>query len=174
MPFRYLYSSSSPSGLLAMKVGDDRFIQLFSVSDPMNRRKLACPFRTVGIALSPDENTIAGACEDGTLAVYDTRTLFTNGTMRNVLLGLHSVVFSPDGRRIVAGGNGREAIKIWDVDSLEDLATLEGKGSLFSSARFSPDGNMIAACGWSGILHVWRAPSLREISAKEQILPDDR
>jgi len=59
----------------------------------------------------------------------------------------------------LAGSNGKEAIKIWDADSREDLATLEGKGSLFRNARVSADGNLVPTRNWNGILHVWRAPS---------------
>jgi WD40 repeat protein len=143
-------------------------MQIFPASDPLTRRTFTCPDRTVGVAFSPDENTLATVCEDGNLTLWDPKTLAVKAVMHSVLLGLHSVGFSPDGRRIVAGSNGKEAIKIWDFASRQELVTLEGKGSLFSYARFSPDGNMIAARNWNGILHLWRAPSWEEIKATEQ------
>jgi WD40 repeat protein len=167
-----VYSATSANGLLAIKLGSDDVMQIFPASDPLKRRQLTCPVRMVGVAISPDESTIAGACEDGALVLWDTRTLVRTGVLRNVLLGLHSVAFSPDGQRIVAGSNGKEAIKIWDFASHQDLATLEGKGSLFRNACFSPDGNMIAARNWNGMLHVWRAPSLQDINATEQVRRD--
>jgi WD40 repeat protein len=164
----HFYGSSSASGLLAIKLDNERNVHLIPATDPLNRRQFPCPSRMVGVAFSPDEKTIATVSEDGALALWDTGTLASKGTMRDVLLGLHSVAISPDGRRIAAGGDGREAIKIWDMDSHEDLATLEGPGSLYSNTRFSPDGNMIAARNWNGMLIVWRAPSWGEIEADEQ------
>jgi WD40 repeat protein/serine/threonine protein kinase len=174
IPFGYIESSSTAGGLLAFKADNDSHIQICPVDDLNNCNQVVCPGRAAAIALSPDGKTVVAACEDGALLLWDTRTLACLGNLHSVLLGLHSVVFSPDGRRIVAGSNGKEAIKIWDADSREDLATLEGKGSLFRNAGVSADGNLIAARNWNGILHVWRAPSWEEIKAREQRGPDAR
>jgi WD40 repeat protein len=158
-----VWSSSSTNGLLAIKLGGETNLQVFMAGAPAQRRVQDCPLWVVALSFSPDEKTLAAACEDGSLTLWDARTLARKAILHDVLLGLHSVAFSPDGRRIAAGSNGREAVKIWDADSHEELLTLEGKGSLFADTRFSPDGNMIAACGWSGILHIWRAPTWAEI-----------
>jgi len=89
--------------------------------------------------------------------------------LHGVLLGYHSVAISPDGERVAAGSNGKEAIKMWDLHSHEDVATLSGQGSFFSNASFSPDGNTIAANNWNGVIHFWTAPSLQEIAAAEKM-----
>jgi len=164
-PITTVWSSSSTNGLLAIKLGGETNLQVFTASAPTRRRVRDCPLWVVGVSFSPDEKTLATACEDGSLTLWDARTLERKAVLHDVLLGLHSVAFSPDGHRIAAGSNGREAVKIWDADSHEDLLTLEGQGSLFSGISFSPDGNLIAACGWSGILHVWRAPTWAGIGA---------
>jgi WD40 repeat protein len=163
-----VYNASGPNDILAVRVNYQDILQVFSLDKPTDRRSVPLPERSVGLAFSPDGETIAAASEDGLVALWNTQTLASIGLMHDVLLGLHSVAFSPDGRRLVAGGDGKEAIKIWDVDSQEDLATLDGKGSFFSNVRFSPDGNSIAARNWNGILEVWRAPSWEEIEAKEK------
>jgi WD40 repeat protein len=164
-----IISATSASGLLAVRINHNHTMEVISTSDPKSRRRMKCPAELVALAFSPDEGTIAGASEDGSLSLWDSRTLANIDTLRGVLLGLHSVTFSPDGRRIVAGSNGREAIKIWDAVSHEDVGTFEGKGSLFAGACFSPDGNMIAARNWNGMLHIWRAPSWEEINKAEKI-----
>jgi WD40 repeat protein len=164
-PFNFIYSATTAGGIMAYKFDNDAHIQICPADNPTKCSEIICPGRVAGIALSPDEKTVLAACEDGTLMFWDTGTLESTGSLHDVLLGLHSVAFTPDGKRIVAGSNGREAIKIWDADSREDLATLEGKGSLFRNVCISPDGNMIAARNWNGILHVWHAPSWEEISA---------
>jgi WD40 repeat protein/serine/threonine protein kinase len=168
IPFAYIESSTTTGGLLAFKADNDPLIQICTVDDLNKCTQVMCPGRASAIALSPDGKTLVAACENGALLLWDTRTLASLGNLHSVLLGLHSVAFSNDGRRIVAGSNGKEAIKIWDADSGEDLATLEGKGSLFRNARVSADGNLIAARNWNGMLHVWRAPSWEEIKISER------
>ena len=51
-------------------------------------------------------------------------------------------------------------VKLWDVDSWQEVLTLEGAGSLFRRTAFSPDGNAIGTMSSDGILHVWQAPSV--------------
>jgi len=46
--------------------------------------------------------------------------------------------------------------------------TLAGKGSIFTSAVFSPDGNTIGALNTKGVLHLWTAPSWEQIEAAEK------
>ena len=43
------------------------------------------------------------------------------------------IAFSPDGRRLISASGGREAIKLWDVGTRQELLTLGGAGSV--SAR---------------------------------------
>ena len=88
-------------------------------------------------------------------------------TLRGVLLGVHSLAFSPDSKRLAVGSSGLEAIKLWDVESSQELLTLEGVGSLFSHTAFSPDGNVLGSMNDGGLLHLWCAPSWEEIAAAE-------
>ena len=79
-----------------------------------------------------------------------------------------SVVFSPAGQRLATGGsNPDDAVKLWDVDSWQDVFTLEGTGSLFRSTAFSPDGNVVGTLSGDGFLNLWRAPSWDDINAAE-------
>jgi WD40 repeat protein len=78
------------------------------------------------------------------------------------------VAFSANGRRLAIGSNGREAVKLWDLDSRQELLTLAGHGYIFGDIQFSPDGNTIAARSGQGSLHLWRAPFWAEIAAAEK------
>jgi WD40 repeat protein len=92
-------------------------------------------------------------------------------TLRGFLQGAHSVAFSPDARRLAVGGDGREAIKIWDLQTGQELLTLEAQDSLFGhygGTAFSADGSLLGSLPFLGVLHVWRAPSWSEIEAAEQ------
>jgi len=95
--------------------------------------------------------------------LWDTATGKRIAALRGVLLGFHSVAFSPDGERLVAGSVGQEAIKMWDLHSLEEVATLAAPGFHFN-AQFSPNGNTIVARNGN----FWTAPGWTEIHAAER------
>lgn len=117
-----------------------------------------------GTAFSPDGRLLAAVSILGIGHLYDTATGRMTATLQGFLQGAHSVSFSPDGQRLAIGSNGNEAIKLWDVENLQELLTLKGQGSMFNSVTFSSDGNVLASSNSRGILHIWRAPSFEEIA----------
>jgi WD40 repeat protein len=88
-------------------------------------------------------------------------------TFRGFRQDPHSLTISPDGQRLAAGSDGKEAIKLFDMTTHQELLTLEGEGGYFR-ARFSRDGNILGATSDKGLLHLWSAPSLAEIEAAEK------
>ena len=78
------------------------------------------------------------------------------------------MAFSPDGKRLATGSQGKEAIKLWDVESHQELLTLEGQGSTFNRMAFSPDDAILGCNTGRGLLHLWRAPTWAEIEAAEK------
>jgi WD40 repeat protein len=79
--------------------------------------------------------------------------------------GAFGLAFSPDGRRLVSADTGREAVKLWDVATRQELLTLAGTGSVLYQANWCADGNVIlVGAPWQ----MWRAPSWDEIAAAEK------
>ena len=65
---------------------------------------------------------------------------------------------------MISASGEREAAKLWDVGTRQELLTLDGTGSHLTAARWSADGNVIiAGAPWQA----WRAPSWEEIAASE-------
>jgi serine/threonine protein kinase/WD40 repeat protein len=116
-------------------------------------------------AFSPDNKILAVASLRGLVHLYEWPSLREAGTLRGFLQGAHWVTFSPDGRRVAGGSNGRQAVKIWDVPTQRELITLDGNGSIFSRIQFSENGNLVGARSQAGLVHIWRAPSYEEIAA---------
>ena len=131
----------------------------------------------IAAAVSPDGKFFAVASYLGYARVWDTATWHEEETLRGYLNGVNSVAFSPDSQRLAIGGsNPDDAVTLCDVNSWQDVFTLEGAGSLFGISAFSPDGNRVGTMSSDGTLNLWRAPSWAEIHAAEAEdppLPDD-
>ncbi len=64
------------------------------------------------------------------------------------------VAFSPDGRRLVSGGEDGKLI-VWDFDERQPLATLQDQDGWVSAVAFSPDGRQLASMGADRRVRVW-------------------
>jgi len=137
-------------------------------TEPAIRRKLDLD-QAGGGAFSPDGTLLAATSRSGYARLFDTATLREVGTIRNFLQGVHGLAFSADGRRLVTGSDGNEAVKLWDVESQQELLTLAAQGSQFHRLAFSPDYTLLAARNDQGRLHIWRAPSWAEVEAAEKM-----
>jgi WD40 repeat protein len=57
---------------------------------------------------------------------------------------VNSVSFSPDGK-FLASGEWDKTVKVWEVGSWREVATLRGHGGICVSVSFSPDGKFLAS-----------------------------
>jgi WD40 repeat protein len=120
-----------------------------------------------GSSISPDGKFLAVASQLGYVQLWELATLRPVAKLGSFLIGAHSAAFSPESTRLVAGGDGDEALKLWDVDSCQELLTLEARSDVFWTPKFSPDGNVLGSLQQEGLLHLWHAPSWAEIAAAE-------
>jgi len=118
------------------------------------------------VALSRDGRYFAAASEYGYARLWETATLQEGPTFKGMLEAVHSVTFSPDGKRLAGGGNN--SVKLWDVETGQELLTLVGQGSEFHQSAFSADGSLLGSMNNTEALHIWRAPSWTEIEAEEK------
>ena len=73
-------------------------------------------------------------------------------------LGINSVAFSPDGRRIVSGSDDA-SVRVWDAGTGEQVSQLEGHSKSVTSVTFSPDGQFIASGSSDNTVRIWDAGS---------------
>ena len=151
--------------MAAIEHGSDHEIVFFDLEHPGNspRRVLGKGF-TASLAVSPDGTLAAAATTAGEVRLFDALKGEFLDSIHGHLNGVSGVAFSPDGRRLISTSGGREALKLWDVGTRQELLTFGGTGSLLQAARWSVDGDVIiAGTPWQA----WHAPSWAEIAAAE-------
>ena len=114
--------------------------------------------RTVvhSLALSPNGQRLACACDDGTFQIWD----LTNRTLELELKGhsyyVTSVAFSPNGER-VASGSDDSTVRIWDVKTGQLHRELKGHSGSVNSVAFSPNGERVASGSDDKTILIWDA-----------------
>jgi len=74
-----------------------------------------------------------------------------------------SVTFSADGTRL-ASASEDNTIRVWDVATGEETATLTGHSQGIQSVVFSPDGTRLASAGWDETIKLWELATGKEIA----------
>jgi WD40 repeat protein len=149
-----------------MAIGYGGDVVFRNLADESNSKVDLDALEAYGAWFSPSGKLFAVASHLGYARVWDTVTWRQVANLGGFLNAVHSVCFSPDGKRLLTASDGKEAVKLWDTDSWQDVFTLESQGTGFQGAWFSPDGNTIA-WGNQTTLYLWRAPSWAEINAAE-------
>src|SRR5262249_20850030 len=72
---------------------------------------------------------------------------------------VHSVSWSPDGKRL-ATGSADGTVKVWDASGGRELLAYKGK---VTSVSWSPDGKQLASGSWDGTVKVWEAASIEAV-----------
>jgi WD40 repeat protein/serine/threonine protein kinase len=113
--------------------------------------------------LHPGADGIISTLFQGAAQVWDAaggRRLFP---LAGQLGGISTVAFSPDSRRIVAGGMGR-MVSVWDAATGREELRLEGHSDRVVFTAFVPDGTRIVTGGFDdATTRVWDAASKQEL-----------
>ena len=97
------------------------------------------------LAVSPDGGLVASSTYGGLVRLFDPAKGELIESLHGHLNAALGIAFSPDGRRLISASGGREAVKLWDVGTRQELLTLAGTGSTaLYAARWSADGDVIS------------------------------
>ncbi|MCZ8305870.1 MAG: hypothetical protein O9336_04045 [Microcystis sp. LE19-98.1E] len=92
--------------------------------------------------------------------------LLNRKSERNRLEGhddfVQSVNFSPDGKTLVSS-SGDNTIKLWNVETGQEIRTLKGHDRAVWSVNFSPDGKTLVSGRWDSTIKLWNVETGKEI-----------
>ena len=133
---------------------------LSSVAFSPDGRRLAIGGGDTSIGVSSDH--------DGTVQLWDVQTFRPVGEPRKHGERVNSVAFSPDGNRIVSGGNEGDntgSVRLWDANTGQLIAatTIGEAQRIVWAVAFSPDGRRVAAAGVDGFIQVLDAGRLERV-----------
>jgi len=67
------------------------------------------------------------------------------------------LALSADGRRAVSGSLDN-TVRLWDVDTGQELQRFTGHTNVVSGVAFSPDGKLIVSGSADATVRLWRLP----------------
>lgn len=71
---------------------------------------------------------------------------------------VEALAFHPDGRFLAAGVGAR--IRVWEMETQEEVAPLEGSLGAVKTLAFSSDGKILVGSAGHGVISVWDTSEL--------------
>ena len=155
----------SPDGRTLVSVTSDGTARLWDVSTHRNTHELTTGVaaRVLSVVFSPDGTLLAIGRSDNKVSLWD----ISKNDIIATLINEHitDISFSPDGTLLAIGSSDK--VKLWNVETKENIATLEGHSGLIRSVSFSSDETLLASGSSDNKVKLWDVETNENIATLE-------
>ena len=137
----------SPDGAILTTGHRDSTIGLWDTANWRQKGQLKGHTGKVGsLAFSPDGQVLASASQDGSVKLWEPTPRPDSDVLNGHIQIVSDLTITTDGTRVISASFGSPNVKIWDIDSGDDLSEAYGglPPEFVSAVDRSPDGRRIA------------------------------
>ncbi len=146
---------SPDDGTVAVASGSQS-VELWDLAGRTVRHKLTGHHGTIlAIAFAPDGKTLATGDTSGRIRLWNTTDGNEEADFEADPLGVRALAFAPDGQTLASVGSGDKDVKLWQVATRQQSATIAGIENGPLNVTFSPDGRLLASGSRGGTVKIW-------------------
>jgi WD40 repeat protein len=161
--------SFSPLGKILASGSKDKIVKMWS----LETGKEIYSFKShtddvLSVTFSPDGKLLASSASgnDKTIKILQlaenkVKTLTGHSDWFG---GITSLAFSPDGKTLISGSQDK-TIKLWNLETSQEIKTLSGHSDHICSVAYSPNGQILASASKDKTVKLWSVASGEEISS---------